>query len=266
MNKRVNMKKLILVGAAVGCLLVSGTANAIEFGDGGVALQAVLDGITTAPVAGQSSVDVTTDYVGSDSLWSIHGSGGSSSAIVYNLGAGFASGNTFGIYDATDPSKKVVLFSGGSAGDQTFLGLKADGSVFINNIDTGVDFAANNFGYWLNTPEVVVTTSRGATRLQQPTYTYYSETGLNPDALDHFLAYQGNGVDTIQIPGLAEGTWSESEYIFGWEDLFGGGDKDYEDLVIIAESVGPSVPDYGATLALLGIGMLGLAGLRRRLS
>ena len=43
-----------------------------------------------------------------------------------------------------------------------------------------------------------------------------------------------------------------------WEDLAGGGDLDYNDFVLITESVNP-MPEP-SMLALFGIGLLGLFG------
>ena len=71
----------ILMVSILGVFLLSGSAFAVPFGNGGAALQGVLDGITTAPVAGDSSVDVTTDALSdaADSYWAITGSGASAS-------------------------------------------------------------------------------------------------------------------------------------------------------------------------------------------
>jgi PEP-CTERM motif len=228
-------------------LSMAGSANAIvAFGDGGTALQGVLDNIT---VGGPSSVNVVTDQFSPDHTWAITGSGGSISTMIIEL-AGFAGSNSFGVYDATNPANSVQIFSGPQgAGSQASLAILADGSVVVNFVDTGIDFAGGNaFGFYLN---VAATGQR-----------WYSDSALNTDGMDHMAAYQGNNVDTIQIPPFSAGTWTSNEYIQAWEDLDASvADRDYTDFVVIVESVKP-IPEPGI-LALLGLGLLGLVGGRR---
>jgi len=234
------------VAGVLGLSMV-GAANAtVVFGDGGTALQGVLDGIT---VGGPSSTNVVTDQFSPDQTWAITGSGGSISTMIIEL-AGFAGSNSFGVYDSANPLNSVEIFSGPQgAGSQASLAILADGSVIVNFVDTGIDFASGNaFGFYLN---VAATGQR-----------WYSDTALNTDGLDHMAAYQGNNVDTIQIPPFSAGLWTSNEYILAWEDLDASvSDLDYTDFVVIVESVRP-IPEPGI-LALLGLGLLGLVGGRR---
>ncbi|MBD2358417.1 DUF4114 domain-containing protein [Tolypothrix sp. FACHB-123] len=81
---------------------------------------------------------------------------------------------------------------------------------------------------------------------------------LNPDGLQHAIAY-----------------YYKDFLVFGFEDLWGGGDKDYNDTVF-AIDIGAAnaryvagitpVPEPSATLALFGIAGLGLFNVRRRRS
>lgn len=225
------MKRLSII-FSVAALLTLGQTTVVKatptFGDGGAALQGVLDGIT---VGGPSSVNVLTDHLSdpSDSVWETGGSGGSVSTIIVEL-AGFADNNTFGIYDNTDPTKTLEIFSGAaSEGSQAIIGFLLDGSIILNFVDTGIDFDGNHFGFYLDTTANPEQTTVGL---------WYSETSLNSDGLDHMAAYQGTG-DTIQIGGFAPGPWQSNEYILAWEDLDGGGDLDYTDFVVLVESITP---------------------------
>ena len=259
LNKGKKMKQLTkaLCAVPVGALLLASQAMAAE-----PTLQEVLNSITVGPVLGVSSVVVGVppgvgagDYIpeGKDAHWAIGGSGGSIATFVIEITAGAAT-HKLGIYDVVNPSKKVELFGGGAVpGSQVVVSIKADGSVFLNVVtDTGIDFAGNKFGFYYD-----ALAGDGSAL-------WYSNTSLNTDGFDHMLAFQGKG-DTIKIDGLAPGIWGANEYIFGWEDAPGGGDKDYQDLVVLVESINP-LPDSGATMVLLGMGLVGMGMLRRRMT
>ena len=236
---------------ALAALLVGARAVAVPFADGGVALQTVLNNITVNPL-GASSVNVLTDEVSPDSYWSVTAAGGAVSTIIVELAA-FKDGNKFGIYDRADPSKTVQVFAGlAGAGDTAVISIKADGSVFVNFADTGVNFAANSFGFYLDSSAFA---NGGFWR---------SDTALNGDGLDHMAAYRGEG-DTVMLPGLPPSTWTPEEFVLGFEDLDASvSDKDFKDFVVMVESIKP-VPDGGSTLVLLGSALLAVGGIARRM-
>ncbi|MGA2094627.1 MAG: PEP-CTERM sorting domain-containing protein, partial [Sedimentisphaerales bacterium] len=135
------MKKLLLISMVLGLMVTPALAEPT--------LQEALNGITLGPIPGLSR-DTITD--GADAYWAITG-GASASTIVMEI-AGNAGVNTFGVYDMTNQAKMVQVFAGPeSSGDSHQLSMLADGSIKLDNVDTGVDFAGNAFGYYVNTPD-----------------------------------------------------------------------------------------------------------------
>ncbi|MDI6447857.1 DUF4114 domain-containing protein [Anaerobaca lacustris] len=226
----------------------------VTFGPGTAgegSLQDVLNSITVAPTAGVSSVNTATDAIRDDldSYWSISGSSQSAATMIIELSA-WKDQTSFGVFDMFNPLSRVEIFSGADAPGIANGGLKnlvidADGKVYVNYVLQGT-FVGNAFGYYITTPQQ---------------NTWYSDTDLNADEFDHMLVYQGKNIDSVQIAGLSKGLWTNNEFILAFEDQWGGGDGDWQDLVLMVESVVP-VPVPGAVL--LGVLGLGAAGMRLR--
>lgn len=247
--------RLFILGLAVLCLATA-PAAATPGGPPGAALQKVLDDITTSPVAGTSSINVATDYIPDDatpdaygdSFWDITATGGSVSTLIIEL-ASFKEHNTFGVYDPFTSNKVEVFGGSASEGVQATLSITSAGDVYLNHVDTGVDFTdAGLFGYYLDSSFY----AGGGT--------WYSATGKNSDGYDHMYAYRGNNVDIVEIAPWGAGTWTDDEYILAFEDLDGAiySDWDYTDMVVMVESVEPVPVPAAALLAMLGLSAAGI--------
>jgi hypothetical protein len=208
-------------------------------------LQDVFDSILPT-----GAVSATNDCLaeGADAKWAANGQ--ATATIVIEL-AGFASQNTFGIYDVSDPSHRATIFVGadGPGTTDTVQIMQTNGHYSV--MDNGVwaaNFNSPVFGYFLSTPQG---------------NTFMSDTSLNTDGGDHMYAYQGNGTSTFKAGSHLDGqTFATNMYLLGFEDLAKPGwDRDYQDFVAAVQYVVPVPIPQGVVL--LGIALAGLTRLRR---
>lgn len=256
-----NLFKKLAVSVAIAASVGAASA-ATAFGDGGAALQGVINSLYTAagtPIA--AAPNVNNDQYGLDELWQIEASGVSAATIIIEV-AGNANNNALGIYDSNDASKRVTLFGGlAGAPDRATLQILNNGQVVVTYYDRDANgnllnigstftvagfFSGQTFGYFLDTGNL--------------SGVLFSESARNANGQDQMVAYQGDG-DTVKLPGGAAAPWGSSSFIMAWEDI-AGPRGDYDDFVVYVESV-QGVPEPG-TLGLLGLSLAGLGLVARR--
>ena len=177
---------------------------------------------------------------------------GQSVATIIIEVAGFQQQNMFGLYSEGQPGNLAQIFDGASSiGDVATVEFMLNGDVIVNSTLAATGFGAN-WGFYITTPQ---------------SNTFFSEDSLNPGGLAQALIFQGEGLRTIAIPGQPLMTFDPDQVMLAFEDLnifAGGSDKDFQDMVLLVDTVQP-IPEPGSLL-LLGAGLAGAIALRRRLA
>jgi len=224
-------KLLLLASSLIVALSAKATVVNVSGANGEQTLQQIVAG---------TSINVNTSQLAADSYFTASSLSG---LMVIEI-AGYAPNNAFGIYEQGNTANKYQVFAGAAG---------AGATTALIDLSTLVGWGSTSFGFYLKNTVA--------------NFTWYSDASLNAGGgLDHFVTYKGTAGETMTASGI---TFGSNDYLIGIEDL-NLGDYDYNDMVVKVHLNVPeielhnNVPESSATVALLGVGMLALAAIRRR--
>jgi len=211
-----------LFAVAAACVVLSGmtspaaafTLRSPQVAVGGASLQTYLNGVG-------ESINVNTDQLDAQE-WNTSVSGNSTFTLMVEF-AGFAGSNNIGVYNASAAVPPLFqVFPGAAAAGWFATCHFASGNMVVTLFDNNSVFQGqttylgvdpNDFGFYL----------------QGPGGTFYSQDARNAGGVAQVLTYAGTGRNF--------GDWWEC-----FEDLTpaGGSDRDFDDAVLMLQSVGPT--------------------------
>lgn len=259
------MRHLITIAAvgsiAAGTMIFSALpAEAVTFGtsfDGlGNSLQDKFNSLT---VSGPNidTINEQTNY----QTFTNTASSGSVATFMFEI-AKYAPSNKFGIYNSK--GDKALLFDGyNDVSDGAKIDFLGNGDIAVttkgyspgNTNPTPPSYAeykdfGNVFGFYLQREDGTV---------------FYTQNHRNQNKSQQAVIYQGKDRTTLKIPGRQPGLFTDNEIIVAFEDLLrvnGNSDSDFNDLVVLVESVRP-VPEPSTVGSLLAFSLCGI-GLTRK--
>ena len=187
------------------------------------------------------------------------GTSAQAAGLIYS-NPGVAISKSYSFEKLTD-GDLLISFMGSTAGYKSYLG------VVVNGVDLGLSLSNKvargttwNYG-WVEAGSSISfyldVTNTGET--------YFSNSSLNSDGLNHLYADAYNGGNRIGGKWFARAKYAA----IGFEDMQGGGDKDYDDARFIAQEVGfieydPAPEPAAWAMMIAGFGLVGGAARRRK--
>lgn len=254
------MKKLMFVLAVAVMLLASATSGwaftPVASSETVQVYSAINYVLNNAGVVSALGNNAAADplQVSPDAYWSnLVGSQGGDVAII-GVGAGHA--NELGTFAFGTPGTPITPVVAKITGNGYNFGTGTSGDPYQGSINT----LTGQFGFSL--------TGYSNPNSQTAISKWYSDPGLNSDGWDHMLTYQLTGLagKTVYINNSSYVLTADS-YLLAWEDLANGtpgSSDDFNDAVYLVTKVHP-IPEP-MSMMLLGSGLVGLFGLRRKIS